>query len=91
MLQTVSITIKGKVQGVYYRQSTKHRALELSVTGMVGNMPDGSVQVLATGTPEQLENLVHWCRQGPPRAIVTSVEVKELPLKLFEHFTIQHF
>ena len=91
MLQTVSITIKGRVQGVYYRQSTKQKALELAITGIVANRPDGSVQVVATGTSEQLERLADWCRQGPPKAIVTEIQAKELPLQLFDHFTIERF
>ena len=60
MLQTISITISGLVQGVYYRQSTKEKALELGIAGIVKNLPDGNVFILATGTGEQLDQLVQW-------------------------------
>lgn len=89
MLQTVSILITGKVQGVYYRQSTKEKARELGVTGFVKNLPDGSVQVIATGTTGQLNSLAHWCKQGPARAKVDDVKMKEIPAQVFTGFTIQ--
>jgi acylphosphatase len=60
MLQTISIIVKGKVQGVYYRQTTQEKAAALGITGMVRNLPDRNVQITATGTKEQLEKLVTW-------------------------------
>lgn len=89
MQKTLCITITGKVQGVYYRQSTRTKAIELSVSGIVMNLPDGSVQIIVTGTELQLAQLAAWCKTGPPRAIVTSVDVKELPLQQFTDFSIQ--
>lgn len=91
MQQTISITIAGKVQGVYYRQSAKEKALEIGLTGQVSNLRDGNVHVIATGTPKQLNLFTDWCKKGPPRAVVTGVEIVELPLKSFEHFTIVRF
>ena len=88
MLNTISITVRGVVQGVYYRQSTKEKAKNLSISGEVRNRPDGSVDIIATGTKEQLGKLVQWCRQGPPKAIVSNVEVKELSLHVFQGFHI---
>ncbi len=91
MLQTISITVSGKVQGVYFRQSAKEKAIQLGLTGLVKNLRDGNVHILITGTPEQLESFKDWCKTGPPRAVVTGVEILELPLKLFDHFTIVRF
>lgn len=91
MLLSISITISGKVQGVFYRQSSKQKALELHISGEVRNMPDGRVAIKATGTKEQLDEFVHWCRQGPPAAVVTGVEIKELPLQSFNYFTVVRF
>ena len=62
MLQTISITVSGKVQGVFYRQSAKEIAKEIGITGEVKNVANGSVYILATGTKVQLDNLVAWCR-----------------------------
>lgn len=89
MLKTLSIIVTGKVQGVWYRQSAKEKATELGITGNVRNQPDGSVAIIATGLANQLDQFIEWCRQGPPRALVTNVEVTELPLQSFDRFVIE--
>ena len=88
-METISITVTGKVQGVFYRQSTKEKALELGITGIVKNLPDGSVQIMASGTNDQLNQLVAWCNQGPPRAQVASVQVEKILPHAFTGFTVQ--
>lgn len=88
MLQTVSIIIAGLVQGVFFRQSTKERAVSLGITGEVRNMPDGTVHIIATGTGEQINQLVEWCHKGPDEANVANVDVREVPLQYFNGFTI---
>ena len=88
MLQTISITVSGKVQGVFYRQSAKEIAKEIGITGEVKNVANGSVYILATGTKVQLDNLVAWCRHGPPKANVLSIETKELSIQQFDGFSI---
>jgi acylphosphatase len=88
MQQTISIVVEGKVQGVFYRQSTKAKATELGINGEVKNMPDDTVCIIATGTTEQTGKLIEWCKQGPPRARVTNVIVKEVPFKVFMKFDI---
>jgi acylphosphatase len=88
MRQTVSIIVTGKVQGVFYRQSTREKAISLGITGEVKNMPDDTVHIVATGTASQIEQLIAWCRKGPPRAVVESVESTILPLQDFSSFTI---
>lgn len=89
MVKTFSITVAGKVQGVFFRQSTKEVASELGITGTVRNQPDGSVHILATGTEDQLNKLLEWCKKGPSRAIVTGVHTEEQDLRHFSGFTIQ--
>ena len=88
MVQTFVIIVSGKVQGVYYRQSAKQKALELGVTGFVKNMPDGSVMLVATGSKGQLNGLLDWCRKGPPAARVTDVKVMEEEAHHYDAFTI---
>jgi acylphosphatase len=88
MLQTVLIKVTGKVQGVFYRQSTKETAIKSGITGEVRNMPDGSVRIIATGTKEQLKNLVEWCHKGPKRAVVTNVVAEDTALMNFPSFKI---
>jgi acylphosphatase len=88
MPKTISITVSGKVQGVFYRQTTKEKARELGVTGEVRNLPDGNVFIIATGTDEQLRLLADWCKKGPPRAVVTGVEIAGLPFQAFGQFAV---
>jgi acylphosphatase len=88
MLQTISIIVKGKVQGVYYRQTTHEKANTLGITGTVRNLPNRNVHIIATGTKEQLDILVAWCRQGPSRAEVTSIELRDELLQAFIDFRI---
>ena len=88
MVQTFVIIISGKVQGVYYRQSAKQKAVELGVTGFVKNLPDGTVMLIATATKEQLDKLVDWCPKGPPAARVSDVKVMEEEAHPYEAFTI---
>lgn len=90
MLKTVTIRVSGKVQGVWYRQSTREKARELGITGVVRNRPDGTVWITATGTDNQLEDLITWCRSGPPKARVMQVETSPETLQEFESFEILH-
>jgi acylphosphatase len=71
--------ITGKVQGVYFRHSTRLQAERLAVAGVARNLPDGSVEVIAQGTSEALENLREWLHHGPPGARVAAVQELELP------------
>lgn len=88
MLQSISIIVDGLVQGVFYRQSTKAKAVELTITGEIKNKPDGTVHIIATGTEVQLNNLVDWCKKGPEMAIVTNVKVEKITLQAFKGFNI---
>jgi acylphosphatase len=88
MQETIFITVTGKVQGVFYRQSAKEKALALGLTGTVKNMPNGSVHIMASGTPQQLNQLVAWCKQGPPKAVVEEVQVEKIAPHAFFGFTV---
>jgi acylphosphatase len=89
MVSTYSIIVRGKVQGVFFRQSTKEKADELGITGRVMNHSDGSVHIIANGTKEQIDQLKEWCHQGPPGAKVESVKMEEAARQEFRSFTIQ--
>ena len=68
--------VAGRVQGVFYRASTRSRAEALGVTGHARNLPDGRVEVLACGSPQAVEALCAWLWEGPPAAQVTAVDVE---------------
>ena len=69
----VRLIIQGRVQGVWFRDSTCREALSLGVFGWVRNRRDGAVEVLVEGSEKNVKKLVSWCRQGPPSAKVTGV------------------
>lgn len=66
--------IGGKVQGVFFRASTRERALDLGLSGRATNLPDGRVEVVAEGDPAALDALQAWLQHGPPMARVGRVE-----------------
>lgn len=66
--------IEGRVQGVWFRESTRRVAQSLGITGHAKNMANGSVQVLACGEPGALEQLAEWLKHGPPLAQVERLE-----------------
>ena len=70
------ISIKGKVQGVFYRLETQKAAKKLGVSGWVRNQPDGTVAVLAEGQRADVEALIVWCQTGSPMADVSKVDVE---------------
>ena len=69
--------VSGRVQGVFFRASTRARAEVLGVTGYARNLPDGRVEVMACGDEAAVAALCDWLWQGSPASSVTSVEVEE--------------
>jgi acylphosphatase len=66
-------TVKGRVQGVWFRESTRRYAEPLGITGHAVNLPNGDVEVLAFGETAALDALEKWLHEGPPMARVTEV------------------
>jgi acylphosphatase len=73
-----SVTVRGRVQGVFFRDTTRSVARSLGVCGWVSNEPDGSVRAWVEGTPEAVEQALRFVRSGPPEAHVTAVEVADV-------------
>ena len=85
----VRLIIQGKVQGVFFRASTKDKATELGLSGFVRNREDGAVEVVAEGDQEKLQELVDWSRIGPDLATVSTVQLDWQSYRSqFEEFTI---
>ena len=72
-LARVSLIITGTVQGVFYRASALEQAQGLNLTGWVKNLPDGSIELVAEGPRYALDQIIEWCRHGPPAARVEDV------------------
>lgn len=67
--------IKGRVQGVAFRACCADQARREGVAGYAKNLPDGTVEVLLEGSPEAVQKVISWCRQGPPTARVEHIEI----------------
>lgn len=85
---TVHLLISGKVQGVFYRAKAKGEAENLGIKGWIKNTPDRRVEAVVNGNDQPLKQFVEWCKQGPATAIVTNVDVTEVPEQKFEEFEI---
>lgn len=79
-MTTVSakVRINGRVQGVWFRQSTKDKAVELGVTGWCRNCPDGSFEAAFQGEKKIINAIIDWCHEGPRMARVDQVNVEWL-------------
>ena len=91
MPRRIRAVVKGKVQGVSYREFTRREAEALGVTGFARNLRDGSVEIVAEGEEKQLKEFERRFRKGPLMAFITEVEVKEEPATGgFDGFDIRH-
>ena len=73
-----SAIISGRVQGVYYRESTRRQVLKIGgLTGWVKNQPDNTVKLIVEGNREKVQQLLDWCQSGPPMARVQSIDILE--------------
>jgi len=84
----LAITISGKVQGVYFRLTTKAVADQLGVKGIALNQPDGTVYIEAEGNNFALESFLEWCHEGPENAVVENVVSTEGDMKNYRNFDV---
>lgn len=82
------IIVKGEVQGVFFRATAKEVAEELSLKGWVRNTREGHVEALVSGTEENVEKFITWCRRGPDKAVVKVVIINESDENPPEGFSI---
>lgn len=80
--------VSGRVQGVFFRVSTRDVAVPLKITGHAVNLPDGSVEVLACGDAVALQELERWLHEGPPMAAVARVEGIDVDCERPQQFTV---
>ena len=74
--QRVRVFVKGKVQGVFFRQALKVKAKQNDVFGWVKNLDDGRVEAVLEGDEENVGKLVEWCHGGPANARVEDVDIR---------------
>ena len=89
MLTEVEIIISGRVQGVGFRYSAYHKAIDLDLKGYVKNLPDGNVFIVAQGNSHHISVFMEWCKIGPPVARVNEVNVSHRNPGNYESFSIR--
>src|SRR4051812_35847444 len=89
VMPTVHLLIQGKVQGVFYRASARDKAEALGINGWVKNTEAGDVEIVASGSEDQLNEFIAWCKKGPSKAIVTNVTVNNQKEESFNKFRIE--
>jgi acylphosphatase len=88
MVKHFNIKIYGRVQGVFFRASTKTQADALGINGFVRNERDETVYIEAEGEESNLEKFLTWCKQGPKYAVVERCDVTESEIKQFDRFMV---
>ena len=91
MKSRVHVMISGRVQGVWFRASTRDKAEQLGITGWVKNTSDGRVEAVFEGDEKHVQGMIDWCHQGPPLAEVVDVAVKkQSSSNCFDQFFIKY-
>ena len=87
----IHIFVTGRVQGVFFRQSTKVMAIKNNVKGWVRNLDDGRVEIVGEGVIQDIENLTQWCQTGPANSRVDEFELSEENVTdEFENFEVRY-
>lgn len=90
-MKRVHLLIEGKVQGVFFRATSRKMATSFGVKGWVRNRWDGKVEMVVEGNSASVDKMLQWAHQGPPGASVSKVQVKEQPFKgEFDTFSIRY-
>ena len=87
----IHIFITGRVQGVFFRQSTRVMAIKNNVTGWIRNLDDGRVEIVAEGEESNIDALIDWCKTGPANSRVDEFElVEENSTDEFKNFEVRY-
>ena len=85
------VVVEGRVQGVFFRASTREEASALGLTGWVRNCPDGRVEAIFEGEINKIDQILEWCKKGPPGAVVRNIEtIWEQATGEYDSFSIKY-
>ena len=87
-MKHINIKVTGKVQGVFFRASTKAVADQMGVKGLVKNEKDGSVYIEAEGNETTLSMFLEWCNEGTDKSVVENVAVEDAEVKNYRNFEV---
>ena len=87
----IHIFVAGRVQGVFFRRSTRVMAIKNNVNGLVRNLNDGRVEIIAEGETQNIDNLVTWCKTGPANSRVDEFKLLDEDfIGEFENFQVKY-
>ena len=89
-MKSISLIVSGKVQGVFFRDSTRRKAIELGLKGYVKNLQDDSVEVVAQGNEEEIKELIEFIKNNPGYSKVIEVKINYKELENFKEFEIKY-
>lgn len=89
-MKCIHLIVSGRVQGVFFRDNTRRKALELGLKGYAKNLPDGDVEVVAQGDERKIHELTEFIKKGPGISKVENVQIKHKELENFEKFEIKY-
>ena len=89
MNKTINFKVSGRVQGVFFRASTRQEAQKLGLSGWVRNLPDGRVEGIASGPMPALHQFQRWLQKGPQMAQVSNLEVEEVANQNLDGFEVR--
>ena len=89
MEKTINFQVSGRVQGVFFRASTKQMADSMGISGWARNSENGDVEGMASGTDDQLDNFKQWLGQGPAMARVQELKFEACDFESFDGFMVR--
>ena len=89
-MKCVHLVVSGRVQGVFFRDNIRKKARELGLTGYARNLADGTVEVVAEGDEEKINELLSFIKRDPGASRVTGIKVKHKESENFKNFEIKH-
>ena len=90
-MKRARIIVHGIVQGVFFRANTVKAARDLGLKGYAKNMPDGTVEIVAEGPKDKIDELIEFCKKGPEAAEVSKIDIRfEKPKNEFDGFEVRH-
>ena len=88
-MKCVHLIVSGRVQGVFFRNNTRRKAIELGLNGYAKNLPDGNVEIVAEGNDDKINELIEFIKKGPGIARVKGIKVKHKEPENFTGFEIK--
>jgi acylphosphatase len=87
-MKALKIIVSGRVQGVFYRASTKAVADQMGIKGIVKNLKDGTVYIEAEGDDFFINEFIEWCKYGPDDARIDDISIEDIEVKNYRNFDV---